>query len=196
MPVQAQARAQLARLRGRLQPANGDSPTAGATGSLTAELAPGQLTRAAEIKLVKSWPLDRVRELARGQIQRTKDAFEKASDVPWYTDPYLRVINRIRWGPSLKMIEDAEESYAHALTLSSEAEKKESFVSAWTIARLALTAIAKEAKFGETGYIYLAEDLGRAAVDAAAPYVKQVGQGLELGLWVVLGAVLVAAVSK
>lgn len=238
MPVQVQARAQLALLRRRLQPANeaswidqkldqalellhiGSAPAptgAGAVGSvasqpqspaapgrddartaasLTAELAPGQLTRAEQIKLVRTWPLDRVRDLAKGQIQRTKDAFEQASDVPWYTGLYLRWINHVRWGPSLKMIADAEDSYAHAQERATEADKKESYISAWTTARLALTAIAQEAKFGETSYVYLAEDLGRAAIDAAAPYVKQVGQGVELALWAVLAFGVLQAVGK
>lgn len=239
MPVQTQARAQLARLRTRLQPANaaswldqkldqaldllhigggsnpasaGDAGTAAqqpkapavatqpsgapSPGALTAELAPGQITRAEQIKLVRAWPLDKVRDLARGQIQRTKDAFEAASDVPWYTGIYLRWVNHVRWGPSLKMIDDAEESYAHAQERASDAEKKESYISAWTTARLALSAIAKEAKFGETSYQYLAEDLGRAAVDAAEPYVKQAGQGLELALYGLLAFGLLQVVGK
>lgn len=155
------------------------------------------LTSKEEIAKVKGWSTAKLHELAEGQIKLAKDAFAKASDVAWYQGLYIRWINDTRWGPFLKQIQDAEESFTAGDKAASDTEKRDHYISAWTVARLAVSGIAKEAGFGETGFTYLAEDLGRALETAAQPYVKRAEQlggdvltalkwsvGITVALWV------------
>ena len=144
------------------------------------------LTSKEEIAKVKGWSTAKVRELADGQVKLAKDAFAKASDVAWYQGLYIRWINDTRWGPFLKQIQDAEESFKAGDSAQSDTEKRDHYISAWTVARIAVAGIAKEASFGETGFIYLAEDLGRAVETAARPYAQRAEQ---------LGADVVTAIK-
>lgn len=177
MTAQVQARQTLARLRARGQRAN----------SPTDALAPGKLTSKDEFRLVRSWPLDKVRDLARGQLERTKAALEQASGVAWYTLLYTRVMNHIRWEPFFKEVEAAEETFKRAEASPTDSEKKERYISAWAQARLALAHIAEEANFGETGFVYLAEDLARAVAEAAKPYVDSAREGIGSLGWLLFG---------
>lgn len=129
------------------------------------------LTSKQEIATVRSWPTNKLRDLAQGQIKLAKDAFAKASGVAWYEGLYVRYSNHVRWGPTSKQIDDAEESFKAGDDSQVEAEKREHYIAAWTVARLAVSEIAKEAQFGETSFIYLAEETGRAIATAAKPYV-------------------------
>lgn len=129
------------------------------------------LTSKQEIETVRSWPTSKIRDLAQGQIKLAKDAFTKASGVAWYEGLYVRYSNHVRWAPTSKQIEDAEESSKAGDASQVEEEKRDHFIAAWTVARLAVSEIAKEAQFGETSFIYLAEETGRAISTAAKPYV-------------------------
>lgn len=131
------------------------------------------LTSKQEINTVRSWPTIKIRDLAQGQVKLAKDAFAKASGVAWYEGLYVRFSNQVRWGPTSKQIDDAEESFKAGDASQVDAEKRDHYIAAWTVARLAVSEIAKEAQFGETSFIYLAEETGRAISTAAKPYVDK-----------------------
>lgn len=137
------------------------------------------LTSKQEITTVRSWPTSKIRDLAQGQIRLAKDAFAKASGVAWYEGLYVRYLNHVRWGPASKQIDDAEESFKAGDASQVEAEKRDQYIAAWTVARLAVSEIAKEAQFGETNFIYLAEETGRAISAAAKPYVDKAASAGE-----------------
>lgn len=132
------------------------------------------MTSKQEIANVRSWPTSKLRDLADGQLKLAKEAFAKASGVAWYEGLYVRYSNHVRWAPTSKQIDDAEESFKAGDASQVEAEKRDHYIAAWTVARLAVSEIAKEAQFGETSFIYLAEETGRAISTAAKPYVEQV----------------------
>lgn len=139
------------------------------------------LTSKQEITTVRSWPTSKIRDLAQGQIRLAKDAFAKASGVAWYEGLYVRYVNHVRWGPASKQIDDAEESFKAGDAAQAETEKRDHYIAAWTVARLAVNEVAKEAQFGETSFIYLAEETGRAVATAAKPYVdKAVNAGEDV----------------
>lgn len=126
-----------------------------------------------EILKVKSWPLNKIRDLANGQIELAKRAFTKASDIAWYQGVYMRWINNTRWSPYLQQIKDAEESFIRGENSNIDFDKKEHYISAWTTAKLSVVGISKEADFGETNFTYLADDLSSAAKKALTPYAEQ-----------------------
>ncbi len=151
------------------------------------------LTPKEEILKVRAWPVAKIRDLAAGQLKLAKDAFAKAASVAWYAGLYIRWINDTRWGPYLKQIQDAEESFQAGENAQTDEEKRQHYLSAWTVSRLAVSQIAKEADFGETGFVYLAEDTGRAIASTATPFLSSAGDkadeilkvmkwGLGLGL--------------
>ena len=67
------------------------------------------MTSKEEISTVRSWPTSKIRDLAQGQIKLAKEAFTKASGVAWYEGLYVRYSNHVRWAPTSKQIDDAEE---------------------------------------------------------------------------------------
>lgn len=131
------------------------------------------MTSKQEIATVRSWPTNKIHDLAQGQIKLAKDAFTKASGVAWYEGLYVRYSNHVRWAPTAKQIDDAEESLKAGDSSQVESEKRDRYIAAWTVARLAVSEISKEAQFGETSFIYLAEETGRAISTAAKPYVDK-----------------------
>jgi len=146
-----------------------------------------------EIIKLKDLPLSRLRDIAQGQLQLAKEAFSKASNVPWYSGLYIRFINNTRWNPYVRQIQDAEESFQAGESAQTEEEKRRHYLSAYTVARVAVSQIAREANFGETGFVYLADELGRTIVETTKPYLRgaaQVGEevltavkwGLGIGL--------------
>lgn len=129
-----------------------------------------------EILRLRELPLLKLRETAHGQLQLAKDAFSKASETAWYAGLYIRFLNHVRWGPYVKQIQDAEESFEAGENAQTEAEKRQHYLTTYTVSRVAVSQIAKEAQFGETSFVYLIEDAGRALVETAKPYVQSAAQ--------------------
>lgn len=142
-----------------------------------------------EIERVRALPLTQLRSLAAGQIKQAKDAWEKASGVPWHAGLYVRWVNSVRWKPEAESITEAEDLLALGDRESVEADRRTRYTAAWTRARLAVDDIAKEADFGPTDFYFVADVAADEAKRIYSELKPQIDTGLGWVKWGVIGGV-------
>lgn len=170
-------------------------------------LAPGSGSDAARLATLQQGAVQPLRQQAEAEIRKAQAAFKEARGLSWtaFLNLPLLLLSKYtdyrRWKPISELIEQAEASLSAGDSAQDDEEKRRRYGSAWMTARVAQSAILREAGDGKTGVLEIlkeestqagvdpervkdaARDVGKKISDAAqgaGDVIKVIGLGLAL----------------
>lgn len=145
---------------------------------------------AEQIRNARNLAISDLRDLAKKQITGAKMALSAAQGtkspvlgISWdniEAIPVVKLISEgadyLRWKPFVSIIEDSEESFKRAESEIDTAKKKESYISSWSNAYIAVKKIEEESKSGKTSFLFEAD---KAIVEPVVETASKVAKKAE-----------------